>query len=185
LPGGDITSPAPNTFTVRASGGIWLGTTSSPSIASGHFIDTSTGAYLTSAGAWTNNSDRTKKHDLKALNMHTVLERVARMPITSWSYNTERPTVRHIGPMAQDFYKAFRLGLDDKHISTIDEGGVALAAIQGLYRKSQRLDRDNHTLHSENLALERKNAGLGARLSRLEQTMARLQQEIGASSQGK
>ena len=32
--------------------------------------------------------------------------------------------------MAQDFRAAFGLGEDDKHISAIDEGGVALAAVQ-------------------------------------------------------
>ena len=62
--------------------------------------------------------------------------------------------------MAQDFYKAFGLGLDDKHITTIDEGGVALAAIQGLYRENQEL--------------KRKNAALSARLTRLESSVAAL-----------
>ena len=79
------------------------------------------------------------KHDFRPLNKESVLEKVARMPITSWSYKAEKPSVRHIGPMAQDFYKAFGLGLDDKHITTIDEGGVALAAIQGLYRENRAL----------------------------------------------
>jgi len=38
--------------------------------------------------------------------------------------------------MAQDFQAAFGLnGGDDKHISVVDEGGVALAAIQGLNEK--------------------------------------------------
>jgi len=38
--------------------------------------------------------------------------------------------------MAQDFHAAFGFGGDDdKHITTIDEGGVALAAIQELYRQ--------------------------------------------------
>jgi SMC interacting uncharacterized protein involved in chromosome segregation len=37
--------------------------------------------------------------------------------------------------MAQDFRAAFKLGVDDKHIATVDEEGVALAAIQGLNRK--------------------------------------------------
>ena len=36
----------------------------------------------------------------------------------------------HIGPMAQDFYKLFNLGNDDKSISTIDPSGIALAAIK-------------------------------------------------------
>jgi hypothetical protein len=156
----DLTSPAANTFTVRASGGIWLGTNSSPSIGANRFIDTSTGAYLSGAGAWTNNSDRARKHDLRHLDTRGVLEKVARLPITSWSYKAEKPSVRHIGPMAQDFYRAFGLGLDDKHITTIDEGGVALAAIQGLYRKNQ--------------ALERKNDALSARLAHLERAFASL-----------
>ena len=43
---------------------------------------------------------------------------------------------RHLSPMAQDFHAAFGLnGTDDKHIATVDEGGVALAAIQGLNEK--------------------------------------------------
>ena len=39
--------------------------------------------------------------------------------------------------MAQDFKAAFKVGTDDKHIAPIDEGGVALAAIQAL---NQRLE---------------------------------------------
>jgi hypothetical protein len=163
----DLTSPATNTFTVRASNGIWLGTTSSPAITSGHFIDTSTGAYLTSTGTWTNSSDRAKKHDLRALNSRNVLDKVARMPITSWSYKAERPSVRHIGPMAQDFYSAFGLGLDNKHITTIDEGGVALAAIQGLYRQNKTLQRENRSLRAE---LRAQNA----RLTKLEHAFSAL-----------
>jgi Chaperone of endosialidase len=179
----DLTSPAVNTFTVRASGGIWLGTTSSPAITAGHFIDTSTGAYLSSAGAWTNSSDRAKKHDFRRLSTKRVLAKVARMPITSWSYRAEKPSVRHIGPMAQDFYKAFGLGLDNKHITTIDEGGVALAAIQGLYRDNRDLHRQNDQVHRENLKLKGTNAGLSRRLDRLEQSMARLENELKASHQ--
>jgi hypothetical protein len=156
-----VTSPANNSFSVRASGGIWLGTNSSPSITSGHFIDTSTGAYLTSTGTWTNNSDRAKKYDLSPLDARSVLDKVARMPITSWSYKGDPAFVRHVGPMAQDFYAAFGLGLDNKHITTIDEGGVALAAVQGLYR--------------QNRALEHKNRTLSGRLARLERAVARLE----------
>jgi hypothetical protein len=40
------------------------------------------------------------------------------------------PDVKHLRPMAQDFYAAFKLGMDDKHISMVDAHGVALAAIQ-------------------------------------------------------
>ena len=37
-----------------------------------------------------------------------------------------------MGPMAQDFFAAFGLGDSDKHITTVDADGVALAAIRGL-----------------------------------------------------
>ena len=44
--------------------------------------------------------------------------------------------------MAQDFHAAFGLnGADDKHISMVDEGGVALAAIQGLNQKVEEKRR--------------------------------------------
>lgn len=42
--------------------------------------------------------------------------------------------------MAQDFYAAFNVGADDKHIAVVDEGGVALAAIQGLNQKVEEKD---------------------------------------------
>ena len=45
-----------------------------------------------------------------------------------------------MGPTAQDFRAAFGLGEDDKHISTVDADGVALAAIQAIYRLSLEKD---------------------------------------------
>jgi hypothetical protein len=44
--------------------------------------------------------------------------------------------------MAQDFYAAFGVGEDDKHITSIDEDGVALAAIKALHAENARLRRD-------------------------------------------
>jgi hydrogenase-1 operon protein HyaE len=63
------------------------------------------------------------------------LEKVAALPIQSWRYNSETEGVRHLGPVAQDFHAAFGLGENDTSITTVDEGGVALAAIQGLNEK--------------------------------------------------
>ena len=45
-----------------------------------------------------------------------------------------------MGPMAQDFRDAFKLGDNDKLIGYLDETGVALAAIQGLNQKLQEKD---------------------------------------------
>src|SRR6185437_16674023 len=63
-----------------------------------------------------------------------ILERVAWLPIQTWQYTNDVDHVRHIGPFAQDFHAAFKVGMDDKHIATVDADGVALAAIQGLYQ---------------------------------------------------
>ena len=158
----DVTAPAPNTFNIRAAGGIWLGTNSSPSIASGRFIDTSTGAYLSSAGAWTDNSDRNLKHAFRRLNDQLILRKVAKLPITSWSYKAEPTSVRHIGPMAQDFSKTFGLGLDNKHIATLDESGVALTAVKGLTARVRSQHRRLRSQGRRIAALEREVKRLAA-----------------------
>ena len=136
----DVNSPGTDTFNVSAQGGIWLGTGTSPSITSGRFIDTDTGAYLTTGGAWTNSSDRNSKTNFEAVDTQAVLEQVIAMPITTWNYLAEGEYVQHMGPMAQDFQAAFSLGADETSISTIDADGMALAAIQGLYDVVQEKD---------------------------------------------
>ena len=84
-------------------------------------------------------SDRNAKRNFAAVNPREVLERVAGLPIQTWSYKDDSAGVRHLGPMAQDFRAAFGLGPDDKHISVGDVEGVALASIQALYQRQQEL----------------------------------------------
>jgi hypothetical protein len=84
---------------------------------------------------WQSGSDRNIKEDFAPVDAAQVLARVVSLPVQSWSYKAQ-PGDKHIGPVAQDFHAAFGLnGTDDKHIATVDEGGVALAAIQGLNQK--------------------------------------------------
>jgi len=121
------------TFSVRAANGIWFGTTTgTPSIGSGRFIDTSTGAYLTSTGVWTNTSDRNLKEGFVPVDGEDLLRRLGKVPMTTWKYSADKANVRHLGPMAQDFSAAFGLGDSDRAISTVDSSGVALAAAQAL-----------------------------------------------------
>jgi trimeric autotransporter adhesin len=94
------------------------------------------------------------------VNARDVLSHVATLPLEMWNFRAQDPSIRHIGPMAQDFYAAFGVGEDEKHISTVDADGVALAAIQGLYQELK--DRDA------------KIATLEARLTELEQVMKQL-----------
>jgi hypothetical protein len=139
--GNPISSTAPNQFIVRATGGVWFGSTNKTvSFPTGSFIATDTGAYLSTGGVWTNASDRNLKANFAGVDGQAVLARLAAIPILTWNYKTQDPAIRHMGPMAQDFGKAFALGEDDKHIATIDSEGVALAAIQELYRLAQQKD---------------------------------------------
>jgi len=85
-------------------------------------------------GTFNNLSDCAAKQDFTPVSSAEMLKKVLRLPISEWSYKTDA-TSRHVGPIAQDFYSLFNLGTDDRHIAPIDEGGVALAAIQGLHEK--------------------------------------------------
>jgi len=49
---------------------------------------------------------------------------------------------------------AFNVGADDKHIATVDEGGVALAAIQGLNEKLKEKDTRIESLEKRLADLE-------------------------------
>jgi hypothetical protein len=107
-------------------------------------------------------SDRNAKTNFSSINALTILEKVAHLPIQRWNYKDDASSLQHVGPMAQDFHAAFGLnGSDDKHISTMDVQGVALAAIQGL---NQKLEQKNTRINS----LESKLEALTTRLEALE-----------------
>jgi hypothetical protein len=94
-----------------------------------------------------------------------ILETLMSIPITTWSYNGQSADIRHMGAVAQDFYAAFGIGEDDRHITTVDADGVAFASIQGLYALVQ----------SQAAALEAQqaiNAELYARIEALESLAA-------------
>lgn len=124
--------------------------------------------WLSNGNVWVRNtvyggSDRAIKDEFGSIDSSDVLEKVAAMPLQTWHYKTEESGVRHLGPVAQDFYSAFGLGLDDKHIATVDADGVALAAIQGLNRK----------LNDELARRDAENTALKQRLERIEQLLAK------------
>jgi hypothetical protein len=102
-------------------------------------------------------SDRNAKENFAPISPDEVLTKVAALPISTWTYKEMRDG-RHLGPMAQDFYAAFRLGGSDTTITAIDTEGVALAAIQGL----------NQKLRQESEAKDTEIAELKARLEKLE-----------------
>ncbi len=127
--------------------GIYVGGVNSAPGTPQFYADTT---HVEVRGTFNNNSDRNAKQDFAPVSSAQMLENVLRLPLSEWSYKDD-PTTRHVGPMAQDFSSVFNIGTDEKHIAPIDEGGVALAAIQGL---NQKLETQNQKLEAENEELK-------------------------------
>ena len=87
------------------------------------------------------NQQENVKQDFAPVSPSQILDKVLQLPVSEWIYKADSAT-RHIGPMGQDFYSAFKIGTDEKHIAPIDVGGVALAAIQGLNQKLDAKDAE-------------------------------------------
>jgi hypothetical protein len=131
-----LNATADNSLVVRVQR-VWFGKSGDQVYTAGRYIETSTGAYLSDGGDWVNASDVNRKKNFRDEDGEAVLQTLSGLPIPSWSYRAEDPSVRHLGPTAQDFYAAFHLGDSDKAIGTVDEAGVALLAIQALERRTR------------------------------------------------
>ena len=147
----DVTCNANNRTVFRSSGGFYIYTNSS----------LTSGARLSAgSGSWSSLSDRNAKANITPVDPEEILERLVALPISTWNYKAQDPSIRHMGPMAQDFYAAFGLGEDDTHISNIDAEGVALAAIQALYARNRALEEENALLKARLADLEARVAAL-------------------------
>jgi hypothetical protein len=139
---------------------------------SGAMISTSTGAYLSTSGVWTNTSDVNRKHLFESVHGEDVLDRLRGLPIRSWSYRVDDASVRHLGPTAQDFRASFGLGTDELTIGTVDADGVALAAAQALTTRTDAQQQRIEALERQNTRLQLENAEMRARLERIEALLA-------------
>jgi hypothetical protein len=177
----DFGSTGEDQFSVRATGGT-------PGQAAVRFI---TGVDVVGtpiagvqlhpgANAWSTLSDRTVKQDIQPVDGRMVLEQLAAVPIATWSYLSQDPSIRHIGPMAQDFARAFGFGEDQRHISTVDADGVALAAIQGLHQLVQEKDAALSALQTENAAHREQLEAQQQRIAALEQQLTELRGQNSA-----
>ncbi|MEI6078672.1 MAG: tail fiber domain-containing protein, partial [Verrucomicrobiota bacterium] len=156
-------STGPNQFLIRARGGVGINT-NNPNGATLSVNGTIVASGTVTANGVLLTSDRNAKENFTPVDPQSMLAKVATLPITEWNYKNNDDGIHHVGPMAQDFQAAFQLSADDKHISVVDEGGVALAAIQGL---NQKVEARSQELESENAALK-------ARLEKLEKLITTL-----------
>ncbi len=83
------------------------------------------------------------------VNGYEILDKLAALPISTWNYVFDEATVRHLGPMAQDFAAAFGLGNDDRVINIVDANGVLMVAVQALYRRVQALEAEVEALRGD------------------------------------
>jgi hypothetical protein len=161
--GNNLTATLDNQVMIRGAGGFIFYTSTG----------TTAGAQLQSGGgSWSSLSDRDAKANFKPVDSRRILEKVAAMPVSTWNYKAQDASIRHLGPMAQDFYAAFGIGEDEKHITSIDSEGVALAAIQGLNEVDKEMGKRLDSLASENKKLKEQNAELAERLTRIEKAVA-------------
>ena len=162
----DFNSTMANEFAARANGGF-------------RFVSSS-GTCTTTGGGWSCTSDRNAKTNFAMVDARQVLLKVSGLPIQTWSFK-DNTAIRHMGPMAQDFYAAFGLGQDDKTISTIDLDGVALASIQGLYHLLQEKDAEIAVLEKQVATLQSRNAAQQAQIDDLEARLAALEKRLGGT----
>ena len=120
-------------------------------------------------GSWSALSARSAKEHIHSVHPREILSRVEALDISSWSYKSQDEEVRHIGPMAEDFYEAFEFGASRDRITSVDADGVALAAIQGLGEKIEEKDEQIASLKEENDALQNRLEEIEARIETLEE----------------
>ena len=94
-------------------------------------------------------SDRNVKRDVVPVDEQAILETLASVPVSTWAYKSD-PSVRHLGPMAQDLYAAFGLGNTDRAYNPIDAHGIALASIKALFERVQAQEERLERLEQEN-----------------------------------
>jgi len=140
----DFNSSTANEFSIRASGGTRV--FSNPTLTIGVTL-------AAGAGAWVAVSDSAVKRNFRLVDEFEVLEKVANLPISRWSHESQSEDIEHIGPMAQDFYAAFGLGEDERGICTIDPDGVSLAAIKALYQENKKMKEQFNLLQAEMIKL--------------------------------
>jgi hypothetical protein len=129
----DCTVQTVNRFGVRASGGVRFTVNAGPIPT--QYCDLEPGVV-----GWSCVSDRGAKENFAPVDTRAVLDGLVAMPLSTWNFKGSDRSLRMMGPTAQDFRAAFRLGPDDE--ATIASGnldGVALAAVQGLNAKLEDL----------------------------------------------
>jgi trimeric autotransporter adhesin len=161
---------ANNEFAVRATGGVRFRTN----------LGGTTGCNLPGgSGVFSCTSSRSTKENFSLVDGNDVLSKLRKVPVSTWNYITEGQQIRHLGPMAEDFHSAFRLGTDDKSIGVLDIAGVSLAAVKALDARTSELQTKTEELQRKTAEVEQ----LRQQVTTLEQRLAALEEAIRGKDQ--
>jgi hypothetical protein len=156
---------ANNEFAARASGGFRFRTN----------LAGTTGCNLPAgSGVFNCTSSRATKENFGMVSGADVLSRLKGIEVSTWNYISEGQKVRHIGPMAEDFFNAFQFGTGNTSIGLQDLTGVSLAAIKELDQRTNDLREKTaevEQLREQVNQLRQTNSELERRLATLEQLM--------------
>ena len=154
-----VNATAANQFSAAFIGGYRLYTTRA----------LNQGVYMNgNTSGWTNISDRNQKENFRPIDGENLLSKICSLPITEWNYRSSDPSIRYVGPVAQDFYAAFHLGgTDSLGINSICIDGVNMAAVQALEKRTAELREKTAELET----VKTRVTELERRLARLERTL--------------
>jgi hypothetical protein len=96
-------------------------------------------------GYWQISCARALKNNIVPLDENEMLQKISELDVSRWNYKAEGPSVTHIGPVAEDFYRLFKTGWSEKELPPTESAGVSLAGVKALSAKlnaqQSRIDR--------------------------------------------
>lgn len=146
-PDSNIT-PAARQFLARATGGVVFVSNIDNTGSSTEGVE-----LIAGTDEWVSLTGSSAKANIKPTNYSQILDKLDGVAITTWNYKSQDESIRHIGPMAEDFNESLGVGHGHR-LSTNDMVGVALAAIQGLHTQLRLKNTEIETLESRVAALE-------------------------------
>jgi hypothetical protein len=167
---GYVETTTENQFMVKAAGGTVF--YSDDALTTGVEL-------LPGAGAWSILSDRNRKENILTVEPSEYLNRLDSIEVYEWSYIAQDSSIRHIGPMAQDFYKTFELGTDSTTINSGDFDGINMLLLKALDNKMDMLELQEAELIEMRQQLE----DLKAQRHRMEKMLLLMEQKLAVEQE--
>ncbi len=167
-----------NQLTMRFSGGYSDDDSGAPDYVAGQrkayrfwtsYPDSTAGVYMNHGdNSWRSYCSRDLKENFAPVDGEEILGKIRDLPITQWNYKAADPSVKFIGPVAEDFWDAFRLGgTDNKGINGFAIDGVNMAGVKALERRSSGMKAEMARMQTEIDQLKAELSALKAQLAAL------------------